>query len=142
LVTGVTGDSVKSEGREVKQREKREALSMLRELWLRGDSSLRRIYSSWEQLEANFDLVLEGEGAVNQMFHACPYCDAKQDVSMPLDGVFPYQKCGSCGQPFFIKGDLTLRKLSDEEKREIPEVWFQIVEDLGKKKVAVVFRLE
>jgi hypothetical protein len=35
-----------------------------------------------------------------------------------------------------------VRKLSKEEKRELPEAWIQVVEDMNKKKVAVVFGLE
>lgn len=122
--------------------EKKEVLSMLREMWLEGDSPLRRIYSSWEQLEANLEMTLEGSGVEKRVCHACPYCGVKQDMAVPMDGVFPYQNCGSCKHPFFIRGDSTVRRLSDEERREIPKVWFQVVEDLGRKKVAVVFRVE
>jgi hypothetical protein len=37
---------------------------------------------------------------------------------------------------------LLVRKLTEEEEREIPEAWIRIVEDLTKKKVAVVLRFE
>ena len=41
-----------------------------------------------------------------------------------------------------MNADLTVRKLEDEEAREIPSAWFQVVEDLNNKKVALVFKLE
>ncbi len=34
------------------------------------------------------------------------------------------------------------RKLTEEERRETPAAWIQVVEDLAQKRVAVVFRLE
>jgi hypothetical protein len=37
---------------------------------------------------------------------------------------------------------LTVRKLSEDEIRDIPGALFKVVEDLGRKKVAVVFKLE
>jgi hypothetical protein len=37
---------------------------------------------------------------------------------------------------------LTVRKLTEEEKDEMPAEWVRILEDLNKKKLAVVFRLE
>jgi hypothetical protein len=37
---------------------------------------------------------------------------------------------------------LFVRRLTEEEEREIPEAWIQVVEDLFKKKVAVVLRFE
>jgi hypothetical protein len=35
-----------------------------------------------------------------------------------------------------------VRALTEDEKREIPKSWIQIVDGLSKKKCAVVFRLE
>jgi hypothetical protein len=47
----------KQEGNSVS--EKKELLSMLRAMWRQGDLSLRRIYPSLEELEANVDIALE-----------------------------------------------------------------------------------
>ena len=125
------------------KREKKEILSMLREMWLKGDSPLHRIYSSWEELEANVKIT--SETTSDKEKHAvqpCPNCGTKQNIAKPMEGIFPYQNCKSCKHPFYVNTDLTVRKLTDEERREIPGAWFQIVEDISKKKVAVVFRLE
>ena len=125
------------------KREKKEVLSMLREMWLKGDSPLRRIYSSWEQLEANLEIKLETTSIKEERkIQPCPNCGAKQNVAKPMEGIFPYQNCESCKHPFYVDKDLTIRKLTEDESREIPGAWIQIVEDLNKKKIAVVFRLE
>lgn len=121
------------------KREKKEVLSMLREMWLKGDSPLHRIYSSWEELEANVKITSDKEKRAVQ---PCPYCGAKQNIAKPVEGIFPYQNCKSCKHPLYVNTDLTVRKLTDEERREIPDAWFQIVEDISRKKFAVVFRLE
>jgi hypothetical protein len=117
-------------------------LHMLREMWLNGDSSLRRIYSSWEELERNLEIKTETENQEKQNTKSCPNCGVKQKVTLPFDGVFPYQTCESCKHPFYVNRDLSVRKLSEEEKRELPGAWIQIVEDMNKQKVAVIFRLE
>jgi hypothetical protein len=125
------------------KREKKEILSLLREMWLEGNPSLRRIYSSWEQLEANVTVASqEASGELKRAVQSCPNCGAKQTITAPIDGVFPYQNCKACKHPFYVNSDLTVRKLADEETREIPGAWLQVVEDLSNKKVAVVFRLE
>jgi ribosomal protein L37AE/L43A len=125
------------------KREKKEVLGMLREMWLKGDSPLHRIYSSWEELEANVKITSEiMSGKEKRVIQQCPNCGTKQNIAKPMEGIFPYQNCKSCKQPFYVNTDLTVRKLTDEERREIPGAWFQIVEDLSQKKVAVVFRLE
>jgi len=72
----------------------------------------------------------------------CPNCGVKQRIRMPLEGFFPYQNCNSCEQAFYVNKDLTVRKLTEEEKEDMPAAWVQIVEDLSKKKLAIVFRLE
>ena len=74
--------------------------------------------------------------------YSCPNCGVKQRITKPLEGFFPYQTCKSCKQPYYVNQDSTVRKLTEEEKREIPEAWIQIVEDLSNKKCAIVFRLE
>jgi ribosomal protein L37AE/L43A len=121
------------------KREKKEILSMLREMWLKGGSPLHRIYSSWEELEANVKITSDKE---KHSIQPCPNCGTKQNIAKPMEGIFPYQNCKSCKHPFYVNKDLTVRQLTDEERREIPGAWFQIVEDISKKKVAVVFRLE
>ena len=98
------------------------------------------MYSSWEELERSVEIASEGTAKEKHRV-PCPDCGAKQDITKRINGVFPYQKCNSCKQPFFVNDDLTVRKLTAEEKQEIPKPWIDIVEDLNKKKVAVVFRL-
>jgi hypothetical protein len=123
--------------------EKKEALSIFREMWSESNSPLHRMYSSWEELERNVDVKSETAAhSQKHKIHPCPFCGVKQSIVKPLNGVFPYQKCGSCGLSFYIHKDLTVRKLSKEETAEIPGGWIQIVEDFAKKKVAVVFRVE
>jgi phage terminase large subunit GpA-like protein len=125
------------------KREKKEILSILREMWLKGDSPLHRIYSSWEELEANVKITSETtRSKEKRAIQPCPNCGTKQNIAQPMEGIFPYQNCKSCKHPFYVNNDLTVRKLTEEERREIPGAWFQIVEDLSKNKVAVVFRLE
>jgi hypothetical protein len=120
--------------------EKREALSILREMWRNTDSPLRRIYSSWEELEQHMEIATRQIEKI--AVHPCPNCGKEQKITTPLDGFFSFQKCNSCKNAFYINKDLTVRKLTEEEKRETPNPWIQIVEDLSKKKCAIVFRLE
>ena len=122
--------------------QKREALSIFREIWSEANSPLRRMYSSWEELERNVDVKSDRTTGRKTKFYPCPYCGARQSIVKPLNGIFPYQKCESCERPFYIKSDLTVRKLSKEEVAEIPGGWIQIVEDFAKRRVAVVFGLE
>jgi RNase P subunit RPR2 len=124
------------------KQEKKIVLSMLREMWLNGDSPLRRIYSSWEELETNLEIKSETASQEEHTINPCPNCGAKQKIIMPFEGIFPYQTCKSCKNPFYVNKDLTVRKLSKEERRELPEAWIQVVEDMNRKKVAVVFGLE
>lgn len=123
--------------------EKKELLNMLREMWQRGDSPLHRIYSSWEQLEQHVDI--KTERAARKEKHAiqpCPNCGVKQKITKPLEEFFPYQNCKACEQAFYVNKDLTVRQLTEEEKEDMPAAWVQIVEDLSKKKLAIVFKLE
>jgi len=125
------------------KREKKEVLSIFREMWQKGDSPLHRIYSSWEELEQHVEIKTERiEKKEKYAIQPCPNCGVKQRITTPLEGFFPYQNCNSCEQAFYVNKDLTVRKLTEEEKREIPKAWIQIVEDLSKKKCAIVFRLE
>jgi hypothetical protein len=121
--------------------ERKMILHVLREMWLSGDSSLRRIYSSWEELERNLEVKSQA-GREKQDFEPCPYCGASQRVTKPFEDVFPYQACESCKQAFYVNRDLSVRKLTEDEKRDLPASWIQVVEDMNRKKVAVVFRLE
>jgi hypothetical protein len=123
--------------------ERKELLNMLRVMWRKGDSPLRRIYSSWEELEANFDVVIEGQrGKLEYAFRSCPNCGVTQKVEKPSDELFPYGLCKSCKRPFHISNDLTVRELTEDEEADMPAEWVRILEDLNKKKFAIVFRLE
>ncbi len=122
--------------------DKKMILHMLRQMWLNGDSTLRRIYSSWEEFERNLEITTEAANLGKQHTRTCPKCGAKQKITLPFAGIFPLQTCKSCQNPFYINKNLTVRKLSEEEKRELPGAWFQIIEDMNKHKIAVVFRLE
>jgi predicted RNA-binding Zn-ribbon protein involved in translation (DUF1610 family) len=123
--------------------ERKELLNILRAMWQKGDSPLHRIYSSWEQLEANVDVKTRRKmGKEKYVIRRCPNCGAEQRVTKPLEDFFPYQNCRSCRHAFYVSKDLTVRKLMAEEKEDMPAAWVRIVEDLYKKKLAIVFRLE
>ena len=79
-----------------RKHEKKEVLSIFREMWSDGDSSLRRMYSSWEELERSVEIASEGTSSKEKHTVPCPDCGAKQSVAKPISGVFPYQKCKSC----------------------------------------------
>ena len=72
----------------------------------------------------------------------CPYCSAIQEITKPVEGIFPYQTCDSCKNDFYVYEDFSARRLTEEEKREVPREWIQVVEDLQKKKTALVFHIE
>jgi hypothetical protein len=123
--------------------ERKNLLNMLRVMWRKGDSPLRRIYPSWEDLESNLDIMVEEKK--NKTTHVrrnCPYCGVTQMITKPLDALFPYETCQSCKRPFHVNNDLTVRKLTDEEKEDMPAEWVRILEDFSKKKLAIVFKLE
>jgi len=123
--------------------ERKELLNMLREMWRKGDSPLHRIYSSWEELERHLDIRTERTTRKEKYaVQPCPNCGVKQRITKPLEGLFPYQNCKSCKHAFYVNKDLTIRKLTEEEKEDMPAAWVKIVEDLSKKKLAIVFRLE
>jgi ssDNA-binding Zn-finger/Zn-ribbon topoisomerase 1 len=95
------------------------------------------------RLEQHVEIATERtEREAKYAVYPCPNCGVKQRITKPLEGFFPYQNCDSCKNAFYVNKDLTARKLTEEEKREIPKAWIQIVEDLNKKKCAIVFRLE
>jgi hypothetical protein len=119
--------------------EKKEILNILRTMWLNGDSPLHRIYSSWEELELNVGFEASPKPTKT---HPCPYCGTTQEILKPVEGIFPYQTCEKCKRSFYVNTDFTIRKLTQEETREIPKEWIQVVEDLHKKKTALVFRIE
>ena len=123
--------------------DRREALSIFRELWSEGNSPLHRMYSSWDELERNIEVKSDiAACAEKHSVQPCPYCGVKQRISKPLDGIFPYENCESCKSSFFVQSDFRLRKLTEEEKANISGALIQIVEDLAKKKVAVVLKIE
>ena len=123
--------------------EKREVLSIFKEMWRKPDSPLHRIYSSWEQLEQHVEVTAEGtEKEEKYAVRPCPNCGVKQRITKPFEGFFPYQNCKACKQAYYVNRDLTVRQLTEDEKREIPKSWIQIVDDLSEKKCAIVFKLE
>jgi hypothetical protein len=124
--------------------ERKEVLSIFRELWSMGNSPLHRMYSSWEELESNIDVKSDEVSKMEKKskIRPCPYCGAKQAITKPLDGIFPYSNCKSCKRPFYIQNDFSVRKLTEEEKVETPDAWIRIVEDLTRKKAAVILKLE
>ncbi len=112
-------------------------------MWERGDSSLRRIYPSWDDLETNLEIKVDEQIAKTvSTLKSCPYCGAKQKITKPLDVLFPYETCQSCKRPFHVNDDLAVRKLTDDEKEDMPSEWVRILEDLNKKKLAIIFKLE
>jgi rRNA maturation protein Nop10 len=124
--------------------ERKELLNMLRAMWRQGDLSLRRIYPSLEELEANVDIIIDRKkrrGKERYTIQPCPNCGVKQKITKP-EYLFPYHSCRSCKHPFHVNKDLTVRKLTEEEKENMPEDWVRILEDLNKKKLAIVFKLE
>jgi hypothetical protein len=123
--------------------ERKELLNMLRVMWRKGDSTLRRIYPSWDELEANLDIMVEEQKKkVLHVNRSCPNCGATQKITKPLNELFPYNTCQSCKRPFHVNNSLAVRKLTEEEKEEMPADWVRILEDLNKKRLAIVFRLE
>jgi len=123
--------------------EKRDVLSIFREMWRQADSPLHRIYSSWEELEQHIEIKTENTRIEEKhVFHPCPNCGAKQKITKPLESFFPYQNCKTCEKAYYVNDDLTVRELTIDEKQEIPKSWIQIIDDLSKKKCAIVFRLE
>ena len=122
--------------------ERKELLNMLRAMWRQGDLPLRRIYPSLEELEANVDITVDRKKRRKRYaIQPCPSCGVKQKITKPAY-LFPYHSCRSCKRPFHVNNDLTLRKLTEEEKENMPEDWVRILEDLNKKKLAIVFKLE
>ena len=123
--------------------EKKELLNMLRSIWRQGDSPLRRIYPSLEELESNVDIKLDTKKRKEKFaIKPCPSCGQKQKITKPIESLFPFHICPSCKQTFHVNKDLTVRKLTDEEEESMPEDWVRILEDLNTKKMAIVFKLE
>ena len=123
--------------------EKKELLDILRIIWRKGDSPLRRIYPSWEELVANLEInTAEAKSKRVFLFRSCPYCGLTQKITKPIDELFPYATCYSCERPFRVNNDLTVRELTDIEEEEMPAEWVRVLEDLSKKIMAIVFKLE
>ena len=122
--------------------ERKELLTMLKAMWRQGDLPLRRIYPSLEEQEANVEITVDREKRREKYaIQPCPNCGVKQKITKPVY-LFPYHICRSCKHPFHVNKDLTVRKLTEEEKENMPEDWVRILEDLNKKKLAIVFKLE
>ena len=86
------------------------------------------------------DFKVEGKGKF--AVKPCPNCGVKQRITQPLENFFPIRNCKACNHAFYVNGDLTVRKLTEDEKEDMPTTWVKIVEDLSKKKLAIVFNLE
>ena len=112
-------------------------------MWRKGDSSLRRIYPSWEELEENVDIIVKAQKPKPvYVCRSCPNCGVTQKITKPFHELFPFENCQLCKRPFHVSKDLSVRKLTDEEKDDMPVEGVRILEDLNKKKLAIVFRLE
>lgn len=122
--------------------ERKEILNMLRVMWRKGDSVLRRIYPSWEDLEANIDFAIEEKTKKEFTVKSCPYCKVIQKIEKPIENLFPYSKCLSCKRSFHVDSNLNVRKLTEEEEENMPAEWVRVLDDLNKKKLAIVFKLE
>lgn len=123
--------------------ERKELLNMLRVMWRKGDSPLRRIYPSWEELESNIE-IKQNEGEPKQVtaHKSCPYCGVILEVTKPTEELFPYGNCESCKRTFHVSNNLNVRELTEEEKENMPAEWVRILEDLKSKRLALVFKLE
>ena len=122
--------------------ERKELLNMLKAMWRQGDLPLRRIYSSLEELESNVDVTVSRKKRSERCaIQPCPNCGVRQKIAKP-EYLFPYHTCRSCKRLFHVNKNLTVRKLTEEEKENMPENWVRILEDLNKKKLAIVFKLE
>jgi ssDNA-binding Zn-finger/Zn-ribbon topoisomerase 1 len=94
-------------------------------------------------LEANVGIKTERTTRKEKYtLQPCPDCGVKQRITKPLSDFFPYQSCKSCTRAFYVNKDLTARKLTEEEKENMPVAWVKIAEDMNKKKLAIVFKLE
>ena len=123
--------------------EKTELLHLLKIMWKNGDSSLRRIYPSWEELENHIDIKIEKPHLKSNTTHKlCPYCGVILRIKEPIDELFPYDVCKSCKHSFHINNDLKVRKLTDQEEENMPEEWVRVLQALDKRKLAIVFKLE
>jgi predicted RNA-binding Zn-ribbon protein involved in translation (DUF1610 family) len=110
--------------------ERKELLNMLRMMWRKGDLPLRRIYPSWEELEANVEISVDRKMSKDRYtIQPCPNCGVKQKIAKPLEDLFPYNNCRSCKRPFYVNKDLTVRKLTEEEREDMPADWVRILED-------------
>jgi ssDNA-binding Zn-finger/Zn-ribbon topoisomerase 1 len=101
--------------------ERKELLNMFREMWQKGDSPLHRVYSSWEELEKHVDIKTERTTRKEKYtIQPCPNCGVKQRVTKSLEMFFPFQNCKSCKHAFYVNRDLTVRRLTEEEKEDMP----------------------
>lgn len=121
---------------------KREILNIFKEMWQNGNSSLHRMYSSWEELENHVEIKEEKTEKSEFTIQSCPYCATQQPIKTSERGLFPYQNCDFCNQSFFIEKDHTLRKLTSEEIEKMPKSWIQIIEGLEKKKLSIILKID
>ena len=122
--------------------EKKELLNIFKEMWQKSNSPLHRIYASWEDLVNHVDVEAEKTEDSEYTIYSCPHCRATQQINSSTRRLFPYQNFISCSESFFIDKDYTLRKLTSEEKENMPQSWIQIIDEIEKKKLSIVFKLD
>ena len=122
--------------------EKKELLNIFKEMWQKSNSPLHRIYASWEDLVNHVDVEEDKTEDSEYTLYSCPHCKATQQIKRSTRRLFPYQNCISCSESFFIDKDYTLRKLTSEEKENMPQSWIQIIDEIEKKKLSIVFKLD
>jgi hypothetical protein len=126
----------------IKDYEKKEILSIFKQMWQSNNSPLHRMYDSWEELETHVEIKEEKTKKNEFTIQKCPYCETKQQVRSDVSRLFPYQSCNFCNKSFFIEKDYTVRKLTHEEIEKMPNSWIQIIDGLEKKKLSIIFKIE
>lgn len=126
----------------IKTHEKKEILNIFKQMWQNNNAALHRMYDSWEELENHVEIREEQTEKNEFTLQKCPYCGISQQVRFDENRFFPVQNCNSCNKSFYIETDYTVRKLTNEELEKMPNSWIQIIEELEKKKLSIVFKIE
>lgn len=125
-----------------KSRKKKEVLNIFKQMWQNNNSTLHKMYDSWEELESHVEINEEQTKKNEFTLQKCPYCGISQQVRFDENRLFPFQNCKFCNKSFFIEKDYTVRKLTNEEFEKMPNSWIQIIEGLEKKKLSIIFKIE
>ena len=80
------------------KREKKELLSIFKEMWQKSNSPLHRIYASWEDLVNHVEVEEDKTEDSEYVIHSCPYCKTTQQIKRSTRRLFPYQNCISCSK--------------------------------------------